>query len=151
MSTATVTRKFSWEMGHRLPQHSGRCRRLHGHSYICEVDVTGEVKAVSAEQSDAGMVVDFYQLKEALNEAVGVWDHRMMLWEKDPLLKLFSEPQQALVGIITVPFMPTAENIALEIMRRLNTDSTLSAYAITRVRVYETTTGWAEVRQKEAE
>jgi len=48
-----IAKEFRWEMGHRLPEHTGLCRNIHGHSYRMVVEITGDVLA-------NGMIIDFY-------------------------------------------------------------------------------------------
>lgn len=131
----TLTTRYEWDMGHRLPSHNGKCRRLHGHRYTAEIDVTGPLMTLGPSM---GMVVDFYVLKKAIDAAIGHWDHRTMLHEEDPL-RLDDEDD---TGVLRVSFVPTAENIAREVMRVMR----MQGLNITRVRVYETPNGWAEVR-----
>jgi 6-pyruvoyltetrahydropterin/6-carboxytetrahydropterin synthase len=146
----TITHRYEWDMAHRIPEHAGKCRRLHGHRYILEVDVTGWVQ--SSGPAD-GMVVDFGDVKDLVKRWLGHWDHRTMLAESDPLCAVWDESKPVTesgvcagdvcdehFGIFRVPFIPTAENIALEVYRILS-----QHLNITRVRIYETPNGWAEV------
>lgn len=136
----TVTKKYEWDMGHRLPNHSSKCRHLHGHRYVAEVDVTGPLLT---HGSSEGMVLDFTDLKAALEEVIGPWDHKTMLSEQDVMLNMGGLGQTLTdFGVITVPFTPTAENMAREVLVRLRD----KRFNVTRVRIYETPNGWAEVR-----
>ena len=143
----TVTYRHEWDMGHRLPQHDGKCRRLHGHRYVAEIDVTGPV---IQSGSATGMVVDFGDLKAAVRQVVDDrWDHRTMLWQGDPLATkdrgssyLFDDRDDDRYGIVRVPFIPTAENIAYALLHEV----AHHVNGVTRVRVYETPGCWAEVR-----
>jgi 6-pyruvoyltetrahydropterin/6-carboxytetrahydropterin synthase len=137
MSAVTVTKKYEWDMAHRLPRHEGKCRRLHGHRYVAEIDITGSVITAGAE---TGMVVDFYRVKQVMDATIGEWDHRTMLHDED---YIFEGATTSLIemGVFRVPFMPTAENIALEVLRLLS-----AHFVVTRVRIYETPNGWAEVK-----
>ena len=139
----TITKKHEWDMGHRLPQHEGKCRHLHGHRYVAEIDITG---IVQTEGPSAGMVADFSDLKEILKATVDEhWDHKTMLREDDEILEAIKTPRERhYLGIFTVPWTPTAENIAVALMKWLDSRSALE---ITRVRIYETPNGWAEVRK----
>lgn len=91
--------------GHRVYGHESKCAHLHGHNYrvhfVCE-----------AEQLDqVGRVIDFSEIKHRLCEWLeNNWDHKFLMWEQDPeLLALESlDPK----GVVSVPFNPTAENIA---------------------------------------
>lgn len=141
----TVTLKHEWDMGHRLPEHDGKCRKLHGHRYVAEVDVTGKVQMFGAS---SGMVVDFSVIKKQLVDTVDkYWDHKTMLRMDDPIvIDCVDESQCAEFGIHTVPWTPTAENIALELFEWLENLNRGSNINITRVRIYETPNGWAEVR-----
>lgn len=141
----TITHKHEWDMGHRLPRHEGKCARLHGHRYVAEIDITGKVQTSG---SGTGMVVDFYIVKDIVKATFGDWDHRTMLWREDPFAQEMLTDVQKTYGIFRVMFMPTAENIAAEIILRINVElrESHSLACCTRVRVYETPNGWAEVR-----
>jgi len=56
--------EFCFSAAHRLPRHPGRCHRLHGHSYRLQVLVEGSPDA------ESGMVVDFYDIEEAVGPLV---------------------------------------------------------------------------------
>jgi 6-pyruvoyltetrahydropterin/6-carboxytetrahydropterin synthase len=94
----------------------GKCanRNGHGHNYTLEVTVAGAVDPVS------GFVVDLKRLKEIIQqEVVSVYDHRHLNLEV-PEFKAT---------------MPTTENIAIAIWRRL--ENKIDGAKLTRVRVYE--------------
>ena len=59
-----VRRKFEFEAAHKLPNHPGKCRELHGHSYKLEVEVDRPVDEAS------GMAIDFSDLKRLVKERV---------------------------------------------------------------------------------
>ncbi len=66
----TMVREFRFEAAHRLAWHYGKCARVHGHSYRLEVTVEGQV-------DDHGVIMDFADVKTAVNEAViDKVDHR---------------------------------------------------------------------------
>ena len=79
-----ITKKFSFEAAHHLPNYEGKCSNLHGHSYKLEVTVSGDIDlesiAVAMMRNDAiyasdGMVIDFSELKKCIKESVGMLDH----------------------------------------------------------------------------
>jgi 6-pyruvoyltetrahydropterin/6-carboxytetrahydropterin synthase len=37
----TLKERFSFEAAHFLPLHDGKCRRLHGHSWVGWVEICG--------------------------------------------------------------------------------------------------------------
>lgn len=136
----TITRRYEWDMAHRLVNHLGKCCRLHGHRYVLECDATGPLRKTGSSE---GMVYDFGDVDECINKAIGWWDHRTMLQDTDPIhLSSDSGLLESELGIFRVPYRPTAENMAIEVMKLLSVDM-----RVTRVRIYETPKSWAEVRQ----
>lgn len=101
----TIERYHDISMGHRVVGHENKCRHLHGHNYRIHFTCT-------ADKLDAlGRVIDFGIVKQLLCEWLELnWDHKMMLWSEDPLLK----DLQGLVpnDLVIVPFNPTAEQMA---------------------------------------
>jgi len=68
-----VAREFAFDAAHHLPRHPGRCRNLHGHTYRLQVWCEGDV------DPESGMVVDFADIKAAVNERVlSVLDHTLL-------------------------------------------------------------------------
>jgi 6-pyruvoyltetrahydropterin/6-carboxytetrahydropterin synthase len=95
----------------------GKCNNPHGHghNYMLEVTVKGEVDQRS------GFVLDLKQLKELMNrEVIDVLDHRFLNQEVPEFKNL----------------IPTTENLAISIWKRL--ESKLALARLHRVRVYET-------------
>lgn len=94
--------------GHRVVNHESKCAHLHGHNY--RVHFHCEAPALDA----LGRVIDFSVIKSALCMWLEEeWDHRMLIWEGDPMLA-------ALVAldpmVVPVPFNPTAENIGRHLL-----------------------------------
>src|SRR5262245_26915372 len=99
-----VTRELTFCYGHRLLQHQGKCRHLHGHNG--RVLITLETASLDTQ----GMVVDFAVLKRV----VGGWldetfDHRLILQVSDPLVAVLHAQGELLA---TVDDPPTAEVLA---------------------------------------
>jgi 6-pyruvoyltetrahydropterin/6-carboxytetrahydropterin synthase len=141
-----ITVTASFEAGHRLPQHDGLCRRLHGHSYSVELTVEGNLCSERASPTE-GMVVDFGVIKSMLREIVARFDHKMLLSDQDP----YAKELQHYPGVELVKFVPTAENIAVHVgslveMTLAQQDPEIRVHS---VRVSETRTSWAEWRPGE--
>jgi 6-pyruvoyltetrahydropterin/6-carboxytetrahydropterin synthase len=64
MGTFTLRKKFTFEAAHFLPQHQGKCRRLHGHSWVGWIEIQGHQLQPSGPA--AGMVVDYSCLSQAI-------------------------------------------------------------------------------------
>lgn len=89
----------------------------HGHNYVLEVTLEGEPDGVT------GMIFDLRELKEILErEVVEPMDHRHLNKEVPPFDRL----------------VPTTENIAIEIWRRLQPQVERPHARLANVRVYET-------------
>ena len=99
-----VGREIHFSYGHRILNHSGKCKRLHGHNGRATIEMS------ASKLDKMGMVVDFYKIRETIGKWIDeTLDHRMILWQKDPLaavLKKAGEP------ILIVPQNPTAEFLA---------------------------------------
>ncbi len=129
-----VTKVIEFSYGHRLLDHAGKCKYLHGHNGVVEVDV--EANAVDR----LGMVVDFGEV----TEVVKTWidenlDHRMLLSGDDPatpILEAAGEP------VFVMAENPTAENIA----KLIWTASRDQGLQVAEVRVWETSTSRASYR-----
>ncbi|MBI3208430.1 MAG: 6-carboxytetrahydropterin synthase [Candidatus Solibacter usitatus] len=95
----------------------------HGHNYVLEVTLDGTPDPVT------GMVMDLKVLKEILNdEVVHPMDHRFLNREVPPFDHI----------------VPTPENIAREIWRRLSGKLNMPNARLHSVRIYETEDLWVE-------
>ena len=117
-----VSKIFTFHAGHYLPGYPGKCSRPHGHTFILEVEVSGPV-------GDDGFVIDFSVLEKFVNTLViEPLDHYML---NDR-------------GFLN----PTCEIVAswiLESLREAVKQYNLNPIEITRVRLYETPSSYAEV------
>jgi len=124
-----ITRRVEFSASHvcRNPQLSEEENRRifgpaanphgHGHNYLIEVSLEGEPDPVT------GMVLDLKELKEILNrEVVEPYDHRFLNYEVPPFDKV----------------VPTVENIARDIWKRLERKLSDQGQRLHGVRVYET-------------
>jgi 6-pyruvoyltetrahydropterin/6-carboxytetrahydropterin synthase len=74
-----VRRQFSFDAGHRIANHKGQCRHLHGHRYVMELTLAGALQ-IDETASDYGMVLDFGEIKSIAHEAiVNPWDHAFLV------------------------------------------------------------------------
>lgn len=101
----TASRFHDFSYGHRVFGHESKCAMLHGHNG--RVHFTVQATALDA----VGRVLDFSVINTRLCAWVEEhWDHRFLLWERDPWLHHLRgvDPD----GVVTVPFNPTAERMA---------------------------------------
>lgn len=132
---ALIEKEFRFEAAHSLPNHDGKCRGLHGHSYRVVVQVGGVISHAFGE-SDEGMIVDFKWLTAAWKERCEpLLDHR------------FLNDSLGLSG------PTTAENIADWILVTLSEPVARAPHSgevgllVTEVRLWETATGCVVVRR----
>lgn len=110
-----ITKQVELDAGHRVPSHKGKCRNVHGHRYkvVAELELDDIRKP---GQSDDGMVADFGDIKKVMTEYIhDPYDHKLILWQDDPLVKAglveFLDSNGGL-EVTLVPTVPTAENLA---------------------------------------
>jgi 6-pyruvoyltetrahydropterin/6-carboxytetrahydropterin synthase len=131
-TTVRVSRRESFNAAHQLHDPGlsddenqrlfGKCANLHGHNYVLEVVVAGEV------QPATGYVMDLKQLSDVISRRViQDVDHRNLNTDV-PWLQ----------GCI-----PTAENLALAFWERIRSE--LPDGLLRSVRLWETDKNWAEV------
>jgi 6-pyruvoyltetrahydropterin/6-carboxytetrahydropterin synthase len=132
-ATVLVSRRESFNAAHQLrdPRLSddenerifGKCANLHGHNYVLEVVVAGQIDPAT------GYVFDLKRLSEVIaRRVIRDVDHRNLNTD--------------------VPWLegriPTAENLAVAFWERIHSE--LPAGLLRSVRVWETDKNWAEVR-----
>lgn len=85
----TLRKKFTFEAAHKLPHHSGKCRRLHGHSWVATIVLQGPTLQVSG--SDTGMLIDYSFIKSEMNPILEKYLDHHYLNETLPLESPTSE------------------------------------------------------------
>lgn len=131
-TTVLVSRRESFNAAHQLrdPRLSdeenqrvfGKCANLHGHNYVLEVAVAGEVDQAT------GYVLDLKQLSDVIG--------RRIIQDVDHCNLNTDVPW--LEGRI-----PTAENLAVAFWQRLRSE--FPEGSLRSVRLWETDKNWAEV------
>jgi 6-pyruvoyltetrahydropterin/6-carboxytetrahydropterin synthase len=124
-----LTRRAEFSASHVCSQHAltpEQNRELygpaanpngHGHNYVLEVTLEGDADPAT------GMVFDLKTLKEIIQQQViDSMDHRFLNYEVPPFDRI----------------VPTAENVAAEIWRRLAPHFEHSGARLHNVRLYET-------------
>lgn len=115
----TISKTFDFDAAHHLPlvPADHKCRRLHGHTYRVEVVLEGEADA-------RGFVVDYAEISEAWRPVHEMLDHRLL---------------NDVEGL---------ENPTTEVLAPFILDMLVDALPLlVRVRVYESSTTWCEVRR----
>lgn len=129
----TVTKIFTFDSAHRLPDYDGKCADLHGHTYKLEITVSGNptvsdiVSKIRKKKIDfgkpyEGMVCDFSHLSIIVNKLIiDKLDHK---------------------NLNSIFEIPTAENMVEWIFNVL---WAVFEGRLKKVRLWETPTSYAEV------
>ena len=127
----SVSTEGSFDAAHFLKNYNGKCKNINGHRWRVVVQVSST--SLLKDQQNQGMVTDFKDVKEILNQLLDTFDHTL-IYEKDslkPTLKsLLLEEDFALRE---VDFRPTAENFSKYFFEELS-----KRMSVSMVSVYET-------------
>ena len=149
-SNISITRRLEFDSGHRIPNHDGQCRHLHGHRYAIEVTLTGEV-ADHPGKADDGMVLDFGDIKRLTNQyVVELWDHAFLVAKEDEKLVAFlaTLPNHKTVIMEHVPTVENLANTAFAILQPVFNKAFGGRLELSAVRLYETPNCWADVHHQ---
>lgn len=141
-----ITRRLEFDAGHRIPDHKSQCRHLHGHRYVLEITLSGDIIRQDGNTAN-GMVMDFSEIKTLAREhLVSRWDHAFLVYAGDTAVVEFLK---TLPGHKTVVLecIPTAENLAetaFDILDGVFCDTFGNHLRLERVRLYETPNCWAD-------
>ncbi len=130
-----IAKEFHWDMGHRLPEHFGKCKNIHGHTYRMIVELEGNVL-------DSGMVMDYYDLKKIVLPIIEELDHAFMVYKEDKEIIQFLDKLNS--KKVIVGFQSTVENICRYMLSKLKAANLPSNIDTLRVKIYETLDDYAE-------
>lgn len=141
-----ITRRLEFDAGHRIPDHASQCRHLHGHRYVLEVTLSGEIIKADG-QAVNGMVMDFADVKRIAKEkVVDLWDHAFLVYRGDTAIVNFLATLPGHKTVV-IDVVPTAENLAetaFQILDAAYQDIYHNQLRLERVRLYETPNCWAD-------
>ncbi len=124
----TVTKQFEFAYAHNLPFYHGKCKNLHGHTGILEIELRNTDKLhqllIDEGAQYDSMIIDFSFLKKIVN------DHVITFLDHNNLNTIMKEP--------------TAENMVMWVMYKLQR---FFPDSIMRIRIYETPTSFAEWKE----
>jgi len=112
MYELTVVTQFA--AAHQLRKFRGKCEKLHGHNWRIEVSLTGE------KLNNAGLLIDFKEIKEATDSILEELDHSFL-----NELPKFKDQN------------PSSENIAAYIFEKLGSTLNNNQIKVTRVTAWE--------------
>ena len=115
---ATIARSYKIAMGHRLPNHKGKCRNYHGHTWTIWIYLLRKDAPLvdDADASDHAMVSDFGDADAIIKPVLAEYDHSMLLRSDDPLIPaLFKEGSK----LALISLSPTSEAFGAVLLGRL--------------------------------
>jgi 6-pyruvoyltetrahydropterin/6-carboxytetrahydropterin synthase len=133
-----ISKEFRWEMGHRIPEHDGLCRNIHGHSYKMIVEVAGDIK-------NNGMIIDFYDLGLIVKPVLDELDHSFLCERRDEVMIEFLKVNKMKYCI--TDFSSTVENICTYLaevfLSKIDRTKYPNIKSLT-VKIFETPNSYAE-------
>lgn len=131
----------NFEAAHHLKGHLGGCRNSHGHSYQVHIEISAN--HLQQEGPARGMILDFKDIKKMFKEYIDFYDHAMIIESnkfgdrvKEHFVDLKIGDLDVVEGtrVITVPYRPSAENMA----QHFYDDLTALGMPVHSIEVYET-------------
>ena len=130
-----ITKLIDFCYGHRLLNHDGKCRHLHGHNGRIEIDLE------SNRLDGLGMVLDFAAVRDLVRRWVDDHlDHRMILCRSDPIVPVLRAQGEPM---FLMDENPTAENIARLIFKH----GRAAGLPIAELRLWESPSSCASYRE----
>ncbi len=154
MQLISISKEFSWSMAHMLANHNGKCKNIHGHTYIMQVELERQEGGIihAPGKTDHGMVMEFSDVKDLItNLIVDPLDHAFLYWVdstdelEHEVAVLLKKHQRKLVEI---SYRPTAENLATDFLSQINQKLTGYPVKVKELILWESPTSFARVREK---
>lgn len=135
-----TAKQFTFDMAHMLDGHDGKCQNLHGHTYILQVEVMGDLHQSGAKK---GMVMDFADLKTIVKHHIlDKMDHAFIYdttsERESQVAELLNKLHSKTYGI---PTRTTAEEMTRHIFQVLKNDAQLP---VSLIRLWETPSSYCE-------
>ncbi|MDD1622186.1 MAG: 6-carboxytetrahydropterin synthase [Methylococcaceae bacterium] len=101
-----ITKEVYFCYGHRLMNHPGKCRNLHGHSVKASISIKQDAL------NQQGMVCDFADVKDCVDGFINrLLDHNFLLHKDDPIIPaLIANNEQ---------FLPLDEHPTAEVLAKM--------------------------------
>lgn len=135
-----ITKIFRFEMAHAIYGYAGKCKNIHGHSYVLHVTVadnSDENYFISAP----GFIIDFKQLKKIINETViHKLDHQLVLSNQYVQSNGLLQRHE---NIFLWEMEPSVENMLIYIKQNLQSAFPTEIRLI-KLKLFETADSYAE-------
>ncbi|MDO8843979.1 6-pyruvoyl trahydropterin synthase family protein [Methylicorpusculum sp.] len=130
-----ITKEVYFCYGHRLMNHPGKCRNLHGHSVKASISIKRD------QLNDQGMVCDFSDIRDCVESFIDEHlDHNFLLHKDDPIIPLLEQNQERFLALDE---HPTAEILSKMIYQYIKS----AGFDIDQVVLWETASAYACYRE----
>ncbi|MDO8939043.1 MAG: 6-carboxytetrahydropterin synthase [Methylicorpusculum sp.] len=130
-----ITKEVYFCYGHRLMNHPGKCRNLHGHSVKASISIKRD------QLNDQGMVCDFSDIRDCVESFIDEHlDHNFLLHKNDPIIPLLEQNQERFLALDE---HPTAEILSKMIYQYIKS----AGFDIDQVVLWETASAYACYRE----
>ena len=127
----TITKEVYFCYGHRLMNHSGKCRNLHGHSVKASISIR------QRQLNEQSMVCDFAEIRDCVEAYVDEFiDHNFLLHKDDPLIPALIDNNERFLALDE---HPTAEVLSKMIFQHVKR----SGFNVAQVVLWETASACA--------
>jgi 6-pyruvoyltetrahydropterin/6-carboxytetrahydropterin synthase len=131
----TITKEVYFCYGHRLMNHPGKCRNLHGHSVKAAISIARQTL------NGQGMVCDFADIRACVEAYIDQHlDHNFLLHKDDPLIPALKANNERFWALDE---HPTAEVLSKMIYRHLKE----TGFNVSEVVLWETASAYACYRE----
>ncbi len=131
-----ISKEFTWEMSHRIKNHKGLCKNIHGHTYKMEVHLTGS-------PAEDYMLLDYYDMTQIVMPVISELDHSFLVSDDDDVMLPFLKENG--FKHVVIPEATTAENIVKILLKRFTPKfKKFDNLTALKIRVFETFDVYAE-------
>lgn len=120
-----IVKRYKFYAAHRNEEIGGKCGSIHGHRYGIEITV--------AEPRNGSITILFADIDKLVDPIIAEMDHSLLIHDKDPAFQMLKD-SGACQRMYVVPFVTSAENMALYIMREIR----LAGLNVTKLALQET-------------
>ncbi len=138
-----ISRTEYFEAAHLLPNHEGKCKNLHGHSYMFKATIASD------NEREFGMILDYAYLKDAMKQVMP--DHMYLHFKDDVISEdIVKVLDKYGLKYMTFESATSAENMAPELKDMLEeyiqTELGFKDVKVTEVELRETVNSSCIVR-----
>jgi len=137
---------------HALPGYDGKCKNLHGHNAVVEVEVSG--RDIFSYKT---MVMDFSTLKGMVKDLLSELDHRDLtrfFWlhqKSDSEVEIVSRNvMQKIRPTVHMTPLPATAEVMVQYLAGEIKASLPNGVKLVRVRISETPDSWAEWKEEDS-